>query len=112
MKSKNKRQLWMFPDERTCNAEIVRFIASHNIVKTNYTQFFCDRENTDIQFYEMDDPGDWYGSMMGVVFETSDGLSVQFGSWFDEEYYREEGEYIQRILDAFTLLTPPDQKLG
>lgn len=109
MKETTKPQLWMFPDEKTCNAEIVRFIASHDIISTDYKDFYCDREGLDMQFFEMDDPGEWYGTMVGVHFITAEGLEVYFGSWFDEEYYINEGEYIQSILDAMFMLTPPNE---
>lgn len=103
-----KTQLWMFPDETTCNAEIVRFIASNNIVRTRWKELVYDRDNIDFHFYEMEDPGEWYGSMMGVEFETEVGLVVQFAAWFDEEYYQNEGEYLQKVMDAFMLLNLPE----
>lgn len=107
-----KVQVWMYPDDETANAELVRFISLNKIVDTQWTDFWNDRDMIDFRFFGMDDPGQWFGGMMGVQLTTEDGLCVIFASWITEEYRKEFGEYFNRVMDAFTLMTKPsDMKL-
>lgn len=100
-------KVWMYPDDTTANAEMVKYIATNKIVDTQWTDFWNDRDVIDFTYYGMDDPGEWYGGMMGVQFTNDKGETVIFASWIDPDYEKEFGDYFDRVMDAFTLLSRP-----
>ena len=100
-------KVWMYPDDTTANAEMVKYIASNRIVDTRWTDFWNDRDVIDFTFYGMDDPGEWYGGMMGVQLTNDRGDRIIFASWVDPEYEKEFGDYFDRVMDAFALLFRP-----
>lgn len=101
-------KVWMYPNDETANAELVRYIATNTIVDTRWTDFWNDRDVIDFTYYGMDDPGDWYGGMMGVQLTNADGERVIFASWVDPDYEKEFGDYFERVMSAFSLLSKPE----
>ncbi len=101
-------KVWMYPDDATANAEMVKYIASNRIVGTLWTDFWNDRDVIDFTFYGMDDPGEWYGGMMGVQLTNDKGERVIFASWVDPDYEAEFGDYFDRVMSAFKLFSKPE----
>ena len=102
-----KVKVWMYPDDNTANAEMVKYIANNKIVDTRWTDFWADRDVIDFTYYGMSDPGEWYGGMMGVQLTNDEGEQVIFASWVDPDYEEKFGEYFDKVMDAFMLLSKP-----
>lgn len=98
----NKIKVWFYPDDNSANAAMVQYISSHTIVDTQWTDFWNDRGDLDFSFIGMDDPGDWYGGMMGVQLTADSGECVIFASWIDPDDCADESdEYFDRLMMAF-----------
>lgn len=103
-------KVWIYPDDATANSEMVKYIASNKIVDTQWTYFWNDRDVIDFTFYGMDDPGEWYGGMMGVQLTNDKGECVIFASWINPEDDG-FGEYFDKVMEAFLLFSKPESEL-
>lgn len=94
----------MYPDDETANAAIVYYIASHNIVDTQWTDFWNDSFDMDFTYIGMPNPGDWYGGMMGVQLTADTGECVIFASWVNpDDDDRDDDAYMKKVMNAFVM---------
>lgn len=103
-----KTKVWMYPDDNSANAAIVKYIRENRIVKTDWIDFWNDREILNFSFFGMKDPKEWFGSMSGVELTNADGECIIFASWFTPFYGMEFEDCLNKVVDAVTLFSPND----
>ena len=102
-------KVWMYPDEASANSAMVDFIKHNKITGTESIDFYNDPYVLDFEFFNMEDPGNWYGTLPGVMLTDISGRKVIFASWFSPFYDMKFEDYLAKVVKAVTLFEPNEE---
>lgn len=99
----------MYPDERSMNDALVKFIKENIIFEIENTHFEDDPD----KYYISPCGGlkgelEWYGYMDGIMVTDPYRDQIIFATWFTPKCNLEFDEYFEKVMSAMTLMTPND----
>lgn len=105
-----KIEVRMYPDERTMNDALVRYIKENVIYMVDNVSFVNDKERYDIiPCNRLKGELEWYGEMDGIMFTDPDMSQVIFASWFDPDNSDEFDEYFDRVMSAMMMFSSEEE---